>query len=69
LATQWGQHLPVYNPLGGPQGKAHVTFDHTKSQYLDAGPRADNVFVMREGTTNNLQFGIANGESWNIGSQ
>ena len=35
--------LPVYNTLGGPQGKAHVTFDRTQSQYLDAGPRTLNI--------------------------
>jgi hypothetical protein len=35
--------LPVYNALGGPQGKGHVTFDRTKSQYLDAGQRALNI--------------------------
>ena len=35
--------LPVYNALGGPQGKGHVTFDRTKSQYLDAGPRTLNI--------------------------
>jgi hypothetical protein len=35
--------LPVYNALGGPQGNGHVTFDRTKSQYLDAGPRTLNI--------------------------
>jgi hypothetical protein len=35
--------LPVYNALGGPQGKGHVTFDRTKSQYLDAGQRTMNI--------------------------
>jgi hypothetical protein len=34
---------PVYNALGGPQGKGHVTFDRTQSQYLDAGPRTLNI--------------------------
>ena len=35
--------LPVYNALGGPLGKDHVTFDRTKSQYLDAGSRTLNI--------------------------
>jgi hypothetical protein len=35
--------LPVYNALGGPQGKGHVTFNRTKSQYLDAGARTLNI--------------------------
>ena len=35
--------LPVYNALGGPQGKGHVTFDRTQSQYLNAGPRTLNI--------------------------
>ena len=35
--------LPVYNALGGPLGKGHVTFDRTKSQYLDAGSRTLNI--------------------------
>jgi hypothetical protein len=35
--------LPVYNALGGPQGKGHVTFDRTQSQYLDAGQRTFNI--------------------------
>jgi hypothetical protein len=35
--------LPSYNPLGGPKGKGHVTFDRTKSQFLDAGQRALNI--------------------------
>jgi hypothetical protein len=35
--------LPVYNALGGPQGKGHVTFDRAQSQYLDAGPRTLNI--------------------------
>jgi hypothetical protein len=30
----------VYNALGGPQGQGHITFDRTKLQYLDAGPRS-----------------------------
>jgi hypothetical protein len=34
---------PVYNPLGGPQGKGHVTFDRSKEQYLDAGPCTWNI--------------------------
>ncbi len=35
--------LPVYNALGGPQGKGHVTFHRSQSQYLDAGPRTLNI--------------------------
>jgi hypothetical protein len=35
--------LPVYNALGGPQGKGHVTFNRSQSQYLDAGPRTLNI--------------------------
>ncbi len=35
--------LPTYDPLGGPQGKGHVSFDGTKSQCLDAGPRTLNI--------------------------
>ncbi len=35
--------LPTYNPLGGPQGKGHVSFDRAQSQYLDAGPRTLNI--------------------------
>jgi hypothetical protein len=35
--------LPTYDPLGGPQGKGHVTFDRAQSQYLDAGPRTLNI--------------------------
>jgi hypothetical protein len=35
--------LPVYNALGGPQGKGHVTFDRAQSQYLDAGARTLNI--------------------------
>ena len=31
--------LPTYDPLGGPKGKGHVSFDRSQSQYLDAGPR------------------------------
>jgi hypothetical protein len=33
----------LYNPLGGPQGKGHVTFDRSKKQYLDAGPCTWNI--------------------------
>jgi hypothetical protein len=35
--------LPVYNALGGPQGKGHVSFLRAQSQYLDAGPRTLNI--------------------------
>jgi hypothetical protein len=35
--------LPSYNPLGGPKGKGHVTFDRSMSQFLDAGPRTLNI--------------------------
>ena len=35
--------MPTYNPLGGPLGRGHVTFDRAKSQYLDAGPRTLNI--------------------------
>jgi hypothetical protein len=34
---------PLYNPLGGPQGKGHVNFDRSKEQYLDAGPCTWNI--------------------------
>jgi hypothetical protein len=33
----------VYNALGGPQGKGHVSFLRAQSQYLDAGPRTLNI--------------------------
>jgi streptogramin lyase len=33
----------VYNALGGPLGKGHVTFDRAQSQYLDAGARTLNI--------------------------
>ncbi len=35
--------FPTYNPLGGPQGKGHVSFNRPQSQYLDAGPRTMNI--------------------------
>ena len=35
--------LPTYDPAGGPNGNGHVSFDRTKSQYLDAGARALNI--------------------------
>jgi hypothetical protein len=35
--------LPTHNPLGGPKGKGHVTFDSSQSQFLDAGPRTLNI--------------------------
>jgi hypothetical protein len=35
--------LPTYDPLGGPQGKGHVSFDRSQSQYFDAGPRTLNI--------------------------
>ena len=35
--------LPTYNATGGPNGKGHVSFNSTKSQYLDAGPRTFNI--------------------------
>lgn len=35
--------LPTYNPTGGPNGRGHVSFDRTLSQYLDAGPRTLNI--------------------------
>jgi hypothetical protein len=33
----------VYSASGGPQGKGHVTFNRTNSQYLDAGARTLNI--------------------------
>ena len=35
--------LPTHNALGGPNGKGHVSFDRTNSQYLDAGSRTFNI--------------------------
>jgi hypothetical protein len=35
--------LPTYNPTGGPNGKGHVSFDYTKSQFLDTGPHTFNI--------------------------
>ncbi len=35
--------LPTYNAVGGPNGRGHVSFDRTKSQYLDAGTRTLNI--------------------------
>ena len=35
--------IPTYNAAGGPNGKGHVSFDRTKSQYLDAGTRTLNI--------------------------
>jgi hypothetical protein len=35
--------IPTYNAAGGPNGKGHVSFDRTKSQYLDAGSRTFNI--------------------------
>ena len=35
--------VPTYNAAGGPNGKGHVSFDRTKSQYLDAGSRTFNL--------------------------
>lgn len=35
--------MPTYNPTGGPNGKGHVSFDTTKFQYLDSGPRTLNM--------------------------
>ena len=34
--------LPAYNPLGGPSGKGHVSFNRTNSEFLNAGPRRLN---------------------------
>ena len=42
--------LPTYNALGGPNGKGHVSFDRTQSQYLDAGTRTLN-FASNGGLT------------------
>ena len=36
-------NVPTYNPLGGPNGKGHVSFDRTQYQYLDAGRRTFNI--------------------------
>ena len=35
--------LPTYNPLGGPNGNGHFSFDRTKSQWLNAGSRTLNI--------------------------
>ena len=35
--------MPTYNPLGGPNGKGHVSFDRTKFQVLETGPRNFNA--------------------------
>jgi hypothetical protein len=35
--------LPTYVRLGGPNGNGHVTFDRTKSQFLNAGRRTLNI--------------------------
>lgn len=35
--------LPTYNPVGGPSGKGHVTFDRTFSQFLNSGPHTMNI--------------------------
>jgi hypothetical protein len=35
--------LPTYDPIGGSQGKGHVSCDRSQSQYLDAGPRTLNI--------------------------
>ncbi len=32
-------HMPSYNASGGPQGNGHVTFEATKTQYLEMGVR------------------------------
>ena len=42
-SAQGSAILPVYKALGGPQGKGHVTFDRTQSQFLDAGTRILNM--------------------------
>ena len=42
--------IPTYNAAGGPNGKGHVSFDRTKSQYLDAGSRTFN-FATNGGVT------------------
>jgi hypothetical protein len=34
---------PVYNALGGPWGKGHVTFNGAQSQFLDAGIRTLDI--------------------------
>jgi hypothetical protein len=34
---------PTYDPLGGPQGNGHVSFDRSQSQFLDGGPRTLNI--------------------------
>jgi hypothetical protein len=31
--------MPSYNASGGPQGNGHVTFEATKTQYLEMGVR------------------------------
>ena len=36
-------NIPTYNAAGGPNGKGHVSFDRTRSQYLDAGYRTFNI--------------------------
>lgn len=34
---------PTYNPLGGPNGKGHVSFNTVYDQYLNAGSRTLNI--------------------------
>jgi hypothetical protein len=68
--------LPTYNATGGPNGKGHVFFDRTKSQYMDAGRQTLNIatnggltivaVVRFSGNTANLEriidFGNGNGQ-------
>ena len=35
--------MPTYVAAGGPNGKGHLNFDRTKSQFLDAGSRTFNI--------------------------
>jgi hypothetical protein len=35
--------MPTYNPLGGPKGMGHFSFDRTRSQWLNAGSRTLNI--------------------------
>jgi hypothetical protein len=57
----WGTRLPLYNSLGGPQGRGHVTFDRTKNQYLDAGSRTLNI-----ATNGGLTMVALHGNSWSV---
>jgi hypothetical protein len=58
--------LPVYNALGGPQGKGHVTFDRAQSQYLNAGSRTLNVATNAERGPADRVGGEIHGNCWKL---